>query len=122
FANEKELVEAVNCLRNAEARREYLRVAQPEIWRSYSPGAVAKQFLAAVDRYSGAIGTGPGQRNLWQAICFRARLASERTGEQFPIARRVIARGLWALRNRSLKLLFRPSAQGLFAKKGPRDE
>jgi len=50
FSNEKELVEAIERFRGVDARRDYLQSAQPEIWRRYSPEAVAKQFLEVVAR------------------------------------------------------------------------
>lgn len=48
FSDEGELVAAVERLRSAAARSAYLDAAQPEIWRRYSPAAVAGKFLEIV--------------------------------------------------------------------------
>jgi hypothetical protein len=48
FSNETELCEAIDGLRSAQARAIYQATAQPEIWKRYSPEAVAKTFLNIV--------------------------------------------------------------------------
>jgi glycosyltransferase involved in cell wall biosynthesis len=50
FNDETELVAAIEHFRSREARRAYLAAAQPEIWRLYSPEAVARKFLDIVAR------------------------------------------------------------------------
>jgi hypothetical protein len=122
FGNERQLLAAVDRLRSSACRVDYLRVAQPAIWRAYSPEAVARRFLTIAQKYSASrtgstVSGGSVAKRLWQGVCFRIRSNVECAGEQFPTASRVIARALWAFRNRSLKLLFRPSTQGLLTPK-----
>ncbi len=45
FSNRAELRVAVDRLRSAEARRNYLRRAQDKCWETYGPKTVARQFL-----------------------------------------------------------------------------
>jgi glycosyltransferase involved in cell wall biosynthesis len=48
FGDERELVSAIERLRDAGARRAYLDAAQSEVWLRYSPAAVAERFVAVV--------------------------------------------------------------------------
>ncbi len=54
---------------------------------------------------------------MWQAARLRERAASEIVGEKFPIARRLIGRGIRALRHRSWQILFRRPTENVFASK-----
>lgn len=49
FADDEELLAALERLRSPDARRAYLDAAQDEVWRRYSPEAVARQFLKVVE-------------------------------------------------------------------------
>jgi hypothetical protein len=107
FSDEAELRAAIEGLRPPEARFAYLDRAQPEIWRAYSPNAVAQKFVATASRYStsstrkpfwsrvakAGISTAPRKRNLvggacravdkvtrWVAFgCWRLRFSANRT-------------------------------------------
>jgi hypothetical protein len=48
FWDESDCIAAIERLRGVAARREYLDVAQPQVWRRYSPAAVAQRFLDVV--------------------------------------------------------------------------
>lgn len=50
FDDGDELVKIVEALRSPKARQSYLDKAQPYVWRSYSPVAVAEQFVDIVAR------------------------------------------------------------------------
>ncbi len=52
FRNSRDLVEAIERLRPLQAREEYLRKAQPDIWAKYSPAAVADVFVDLVKSIS----------------------------------------------------------------------
>lgn len=48
FRDETEMMAAIERLRPAEARARYIADAQPQIWRTYSPEAVAQRFRQVV--------------------------------------------------------------------------
>jgi len=64
FSTVEEMVAIVMRLRSAEARAAYLDAAQPEIWRRYSPHAVARTFLDVVAHASRNPQASPVQRFL----------------------------------------------------------
>lgn len=52
FRDDCELLDTVQQLRSADARRQYIQTAQARIWQDYSPAAIANIFLRAVAKYS----------------------------------------------------------------------
>lgn len=55
FSNDSELIAAIERLRSASARKAYLDTAQPDVWRKYSPLAVATRFADVIAEPSGRI-------------------------------------------------------------------
>jgi len=49
FRDDEGCIAAIERLRSVNARQAYLDIAQPEVWRRYSPAAVAQRFIDIVD-------------------------------------------------------------------------
>jgi len=58
FDDEMGLIRAVEHLRSAAVREQYLDSAQPVVWREYSPEAVARKFLRVAEQASSASAAG----------------------------------------------------------------
>jgi hypothetical protein len=93
FNDESELIAAVERLRTASARLAYLDAAQSEVWRRYSPAAVAMRFLEVVQSAKRQNAISPDGYLRWLRRASRGRVASALMLEAMHIASRLRRRG-----------------------------
>jgi hypothetical protein len=93
FGDQSELIAAVERLRTATARAAYLESAQSEIWRRYSPAAVAERFMEVVHNAKRENAATPDGYLRWLRRASRGRVASALMLEVMHVASRLRHRG-----------------------------